>query len=322
MNITIGENIKRLRKNKNITQEELANLFNITPAAVCKWETNDSYPDITLLMPLAYYFGVSIDELIGYDETQLQEEINNIIKKYWELYFLNPIEATKLINKAYIKYSNNCDIMHLYMWDKAGGNADNDHKILLEHKDEFLDICEKIIKNTNNITLVLNTWNMRAKILHAEGKTEEALLIYENKYPNFYHTSNQKKEQLYAKNTDEFSYYLSLNILELTDFLINKRMKQIWFVYKISVDEKIQLSLELIEIVSSIRNKYSYTELILAEYEITNELIDYLNRFNIKKDELLLEDRKNKIIKECNILSKDNPFIKEYIKKAYQKEKL
>ena len=314
MNITIGENIKRLRKNKNITQEELANLFNITPAAVCKWETNDSYPDITLLMPLANYFGVSIDELIGYDETQLQEEINNIIKKYWELYFLNPIEATKLISKAYIKYSNNCDIMHLYMWDKAGGNADNDHKVLLEHKDEFLDICEKIIKNTSNITLVLNTWNMRAKILHAEGKTEEALLIYENKYPNFYHTSNQKKEQLFAKNTDEFSYYLSLNILELTDFLINKRMKQIWFVYKISVVEKIQLSLELIEIVSSIRNKYSYTELILAEYEITNELIDYLNRFNIKKDELLLEDRKNKIIKECNILSKDNPFIKEYIK--------
>ncbi len=205
MNITIGENIKRLRKNKNITQEELANLFNITPAAVCKWETNDSYPDITLLMPLANYFGVSIDELIGYDETQLQEEINNIIKKYWELYFLNPIEATKLISKAYIKYSNNCDIMHLYMWDKAGGNADNDHKVLLDHKDEFLDICEKIIKNTNNITLVLNTWNMRAKILHAEGKTEEALLIYENKYPNFYHTSNQKKEQLFAKNTDEFS---------------------------------------------------------------------------------------------------------------------
>ena len=36
MNITIGENIKRLRKNKNITQEELANLFNITPAAVRK----------------------------------------------------------------------------------------------------------------------------------------------------------------------------------------------------------------------------------------------------------------------------------------------
>ena len=136
MNITIGENIKRLRKNKNITQEELANLFNITPAAVCKWETNDSYPDITLLMPLANYFGVSIDELIGYDETQLQEEINNIIKKYWELYFLNPIEATKLISKAYIKYSNNCDIMHLYMWDKAGGNADNDHKVLLEHKDD------------------------------------------------------------------------------------------------------------------------------------------------------------------------------------------
>ena len=67
MNIKISENIKRLRKAKKITQEGLAEIFNVTPAAVSKWENNETYPDITLLFPLSHFFGVSIDELMGYE---------------------------------------------------------------------------------------------------------------------------------------------------------------------------------------------------------------------------------------------------------------
>ena len=54
MNIKISENIKRLRKAKKITQEGLAEIFNVTPAAVSKWENNETYPDITLLFPLSH----------------------------------------------------------------------------------------------------------------------------------------------------------------------------------------------------------------------------------------------------------------------------
>lgn len=63
MNILIGENIKRLRKTRNITQEQLAGIFNVSTVAVCKWETGETYPDITLIPQLAYYFNVTIDEL-------------------------------------------------------------------------------------------------------------------------------------------------------------------------------------------------------------------------------------------------------------------
>lgn len=42
MNIKISENIKRLRREKRITQEELALIFNVTPAAVSKWENNET----------------------------------------------------------------------------------------------------------------------------------------------------------------------------------------------------------------------------------------------------------------------------------------
>ena len=64
MEMTIGANIKRLRSAKNITQEQLSVVMNVTCAAVSKWERGETYPDITMLQPLAYYFGVTLDELM------------------------------------------------------------------------------------------------------------------------------------------------------------------------------------------------------------------------------------------------------------------
>ena len=68
MEITIGENIKRLRLEKGITQEQLAEILNVSNAAVSKWERGGSFPDITLLFPLSDYFGISLDELMGHSD--------------------------------------------------------------------------------------------------------------------------------------------------------------------------------------------------------------------------------------------------------------
>ena len=64
--MTIGTNIKRLRQNKDVTQEQLGNALGITSQAVSKWECETALPDIDLLPKLADYFGISIDELLGY----------------------------------------------------------------------------------------------------------------------------------------------------------------------------------------------------------------------------------------------------------------
>ena len=67
MTIMIGENIKRLRTTKGLTQEQLSEAVGVTCAAVSKGERGDTFPDITMLFPLAHFFGVSLDELMGYD---------------------------------------------------------------------------------------------------------------------------------------------------------------------------------------------------------------------------------------------------------------
>ncbi len=64
--VSIGEKIRYLRKQKNVTQEELAVVLHISFQAVSKWENSMSQPDIAMIPVIANYFGVSIDELFGY----------------------------------------------------------------------------------------------------------------------------------------------------------------------------------------------------------------------------------------------------------------
>ena len=60
----IGSNIAALRKEKGITQEELANALGVSAQAVSKWENNSSCPDVSLLTVIADYFGVTVDALL------------------------------------------------------------------------------------------------------------------------------------------------------------------------------------------------------------------------------------------------------------------
>ena len=64
MDMTIGKRIAHLRKEKGLTQEELAQHMGISPQAVSKWENDQTCPDISALPKLARLFGVTVDELL------------------------------------------------------------------------------------------------------------------------------------------------------------------------------------------------------------------------------------------------------------------
>lgn len=63
MLVRLAENIASLRKKRQITQKQLADMLDISPQAVSKWEKNDSQPTVSMLPRLADYFGVSMDYL-------------------------------------------------------------------------------------------------------------------------------------------------------------------------------------------------------------------------------------------------------------------
>ena len=243
MKMTIGANIKRLRTAKELTQEQLSVAMNVTCAAVSKWERGETYPDITLLQPLAYYFGVTLDELMGYDQEKIQAKIHDVIALYRKHWKNRLPEAREIIVKAHRDYPDDYWIMHYYMWNIGGDMADNDPAVLLAHKDEFLAICEKILGGCTEENLRLGAWNMRAKILHAEGKTEEALEIYKTKFTDWFSTSGQKTEQLFAKDTSEYYFHVQKNMYELADFAADKLGRTVFFDPAHSIEEKAERAL-------------------------------------------------------------------------------
>ena len=73
--IRLKENIASLRKEKGITQEELAKALGVTNQAVSKWESGQCCPDIQLLPELAVYFGVSTDRILGLEIVNYREDV-------------------------------------------------------------------------------------------------------------------------------------------------------------------------------------------------------------------------------------------------------
>lgn len=77
--MTLSDNIKRLRIERGMTQEQLASALSISPQAVSKWETSDTYPDGALLLPLANALGASLDELFGNKRVSMSDVSAKII---------------------------------------------------------------------------------------------------------------------------------------------------------------------------------------------------------------------------------------------------
>lgn len=74
MKLAIGDNIKSLRKSKNITQENLAEMLGVSCQSVSRWELGTCYPDMELLPELARIFNISVDQLLGEPSNHLDAD--------------------------------------------------------------------------------------------------------------------------------------------------------------------------------------------------------------------------------------------------------
>jgi len=100
----IGKFIAKCRKEKNLTQKELAEKINITDKAISKWERGLSFPDITLLNLLAKIFGVSVTELLNgekgiKDEKNSEINIEKLIKEIEEKITRKKEKRKNIINQ-------------------------------------------------------------------------------------------------------------------------------------------------------------------------------------------------------------------------------
>ena len=110
--MNIGETIKKLRKQKDMTQEQLAEYLNISPQAISRWEINSTLPDITLIPMLANIFDVTTDMLLGVDIEAKEKRIDEIIKEAYDYTWIKQYdEAEKLLRDALKEYPNSYKLM-------------------------------------------------------------------------------------------------------------------------------------------------------------------------------------------------------------------
>ena len=98
--IKINEQIAFLRKQKGLTQEELANALGVANQAVSKWESAQCCPDIQLLPDVAKIFDVSIDELVGYKSTEGLGDICLEIKEHYIPIKTHSLSTFRLTSKV------------------------------------------------------------------------------------------------------------------------------------------------------------------------------------------------------------------------------
>lgn len=144
--MSFGKTIKKLRRGRDMTQEQLAELLSISPQAVSRWETDMAMPDISLIAPLCNLFNITSDELLGIDLSRRQGEIDAICEEADKYSSRGHLEkARELLEDGLRKYPDSCDIiynlMYVSSWQK---DSTGDRKYL----DEAIKWGEKLLEQS------------------------------------------------------------------------------------------------------------------------------------------------------------------------------
>ncbi|HBG2115224.1 helix-turn-helix domain-containing protein [Clostridioides difficile] len=297
MQIKIGKVIQCLRKERNLTQEQLAKFIGVSTPAVSKWESGNSYPDIELLPLLADFFNVSIDKLLNYKIDLSEEEVMKIYKELESGFarieidlsteepkeeFRQDLESVKKLSNMYIeKYPKSyllklriCSLYQMYSY-KFGKSELNDRV------KETTNILEDIVRNTDDIQI-----------------KETALIILSNVYCML---EDYEKAELYLnmihKSIGDTSVnlamiYLKQNRLEEAEILLQNKLFS--NVFNISMDCKGIINVyknQYKELKKKLENRNFNKNAIEREMEyIKNKLLGYANlSLEIKK--MLSEDK-------------------------------
>ena len=177
MQFNIGSQIKTLRKQKNMTQEQLAELLGISFQAVSKWENNLTLPDITLIPTLATIFGVSTDTIFAYNISEIQKDINTSLENAYKERDTNPDKARDILETALEKYPENDVILNNLLYTI-------DYK---EKPDEVIRIASKLIDNTEFGDVKYDALRFLAYAYDAKGDKDSAIAALEQ-IPEIYFT--------------------------------------------------------------------------------------------------------------------------------------
>ena len=172
---SIGENIRDLRRARDITQESLAAMLGVTSQSVSQWENGRTMPDISLIAPLAHIFEVSSDTILGIDIDSKNTQIDAL---YDEAYATaasgDHVRAIAMTDAALARFPSSYKLMDFYANEVWLYNDMCEEAIRAAQKERALSYLERVIGECKESEIRNNSLIMACLWYHDLGRDADA----------------------------------------------------------------------------------------------------------------------------------------------------
>jgi len=177
--INLAQVLAVKRREKGVTQDELAAYIGVSKASVSKWETGQSYPDITFLPALASYFDISIDSLMNYSPQLTKPQIAEIYSRLAANFAKEPFEdviseCESLVKKYYSCYPFLLEIVKLYINHTKMAASDERQSELMQFS---INLCERVVNNCSEASLTQMAATFQSMCHFMRGEPTKVLEI-------------------------------------------------------------------------------------------------------------------------------------------------
>lgn len=222
MKLSIGENIKLFRKAKDITQEQLAEMLNVSSQSVSRWELGICYPDMGLLPMLAEIFEITVDKLLGVDNIAEKKKVDEYLNRFQVAINQGKIdECISIAREGIAEYPNNYALLNklmyaLFVSGDDTGNISNWKENMENYDAEITSLGERIMKYCPDQNIRLEAISRLAFNHCEQGRKEIGKQIYEMLPPMILCRENQ---MWWSLEEDEKTSFLQKQIKKSYDML-------------------------------------------------------------------------------------------------------
>ena len=220
MKVMLAENIRSCRKQRKMTQEQLAEVLGVTVGAVHKWESGQSLPELRLIMEMADFFELSVDVLLGYE--MKDHRLKATVERLTAMINAEDGEGPAEAEKALRRFPHSFDVVYLsaVLYMLIGGKAHDEKQ--LDRAAELLEESLVLLPQNNHLYISeIGIYDCLANVRIMQGRGEDAAeLLKQHNREGVYNDLIGMTFSLICARPEEAQPFLSQALLDALSRMI------------------------------------------------------------------------------------------------------